>query len=97
MKLVEMKELENHSNQLNWCSSPHSILVNGATDYCSLSTSSSETEGQSNPESEPTHQESPVSLNSSFNSIINFRRKKTDSDESSIDIIPNINMWPCLI
>ncbi|KAB0388295.1 hypothetical protein FD755_003251 [Muntiacus reevesi] len=67
MKLVEMKELENHSNQLNWCSSPHSILVNGATDYCSLSTSSSETanlnehtEGQSNPESEPIHQESPA-------------------------------------
>uniref|UniRef100_A0A8C2NW50 Epidermal growth factor receptor pathway substrate 15 n=1 Tax=Capra hircus TaxID=9925 RepID=A0A8C2NW50_CAPHI len=67
MKLVEMKELENHSNQLNWCSSPHSILVNGATDYCSLSTSSSETanlnehtEGQSNLESEPIHQESPA-------------------------------------
>ncbi|XP_070224178.1 epidermal growth factor receptor substrate 15 isoform X5 [Bos mutus] len=67
MKLVEMKELENHSNQLNWCSSPHSILVNGATDYCSLSTSSSETanlnehtEGQSNLESEPIHEESPA-------------------------------------
>lgn len=69
MKLMEMKELENHNNPLNWCSSPHSILVNGATDYCSLSTSSSETanlnehaEGQSNLESEPIHQESPVSL-----------------------------------
>uniref|UniRef100_A0ABI7Z3S8 Epidermal growth factor receptor pathway substrate 15 n=1 Tax=Felis catus TaxID=9685 RepID=A0ABI7Z3S8_FELCA len=67
MKLMEMKELENHNNQLNWCSSPHSILVNGATDYCSLSTSSSETanlnehaEGQGNLESEPIHQESPA-------------------------------------
>nr|KAF6504943.1 epidermal growth factor receptor pathway substrate 15 [Rousettus aegyptiacus] len=67
MKLMEMKELENHNNQLNWCGSPHSILVNGATDYCSLSTSSSEAanlnehaEGQSNLESEPIHQESPV-------------------------------------
>ncbi|XP_069336055.1 epidermal growth factor receptor substrate 15 isoform X3 [Eulemur rufifrons] len=67
MKLMEMKDLESHSNQLNWCSSPHSILVNGATDYCSLSTSSSETanlnehgEGQSNLESEPIHQESPA-------------------------------------
>ncbi|KAF3819847.1 hypothetical protein GH733_015356, partial [Mirounga leonina] len=67
MKLMEMKELENRNNQLNWCSSPHSILVNGATDYCSLSTSSSETanlnehaEGQGNLESEPIHQESPV-------------------------------------
>ncbi|KAM5266223.1 epidermal growth factor receptor substrate 15 isoform 3-T3 [Hipposideros larvatus] len=66
MKLMEMKELENH-NQLNWCSSPHSIIVNGATDYCSLSTSSSETanlnenaESQSNLESEPIHQESPA-------------------------------------
>ncbi|XP_063554850.1 epidermal growth factor receptor substrate 15 isoform X4 [Gorilla gorilla gorilla] len=66
MKLMEMKDLENHNSQLNWCSSPHSILVNGATDYCSLSTSSSETanlnehvEGQSNLESEPIHQESP--------------------------------------
>lgn len=69
MKLMEMKELENHNNQLNWCSSPHGILVNGTTDYCSLSTSSSETanlnehaEGPSNIESEPIHQESPVSL-----------------------------------
>ncbi|XP_042637595.1 epidermal growth factor receptor substrate 15 [Orycteropus afer afer] len=67
MKLMEMKELENHNHQLNWCSSPHSILINGATDYCSLSTSSSETanlneqaEGQSNLESEPIHQESPA-------------------------------------
>ncbi|KAF5923177.1 hypothetical protein HPG69_012266 [Diceros bicornis minor] len=67
MKLIEMKELENQNNQLNWCSSPHSILVNGATDYCSLSTSSSETanlnehaEGQTNLESEPIHQESPA-------------------------------------
>ncbi|XP_058920020.1 epidermal growth factor receptor substrate 15 isoform X3 [Kogia breviceps] len=67
MKLMEMKELENHNNQLNWCSSPHNILVNGATDYCSLSTSSSETanlnehtEGQSNLESESIHQESPA-------------------------------------
>ncbi|KAM9109820.1 epidermal growth factor receptor substrate 15 isoform 2-T2 [Megaptera novaeangliae] len=67
MKLMEMKELENHNNQLSWCSSPHSILVNGATDYCSLSTSSSETanlnehtEGQSNLESESVHQESPA-------------------------------------
>ncbi|XP_063512297.1 epidermal growth factor receptor substrate 15 isoform X18 [Pongo pygmaeus] len=67
MKLMEMKDLENHNSQLNWCSSPHSILVNGATDYCSLSTSSSETanlnehaEGQSNLESEPIHQESPA-------------------------------------
>lgn len=69
MKLMEMKELENHNNQLNWCSSPHGILVNGTADYCSLSTSSSETanlnehaEGPSNLESEPIHQESPVSL-----------------------------------
>uniref|UniRef100_A0A8D1NSK5 Epidermal growth factor receptor pathway substrate 15 n=1 Tax=Sus scrofa TaxID=9823 RepID=A0A8D1NSK5_PIG len=67
MKLMEMKELENNNNQSNWCSSPHSILVNGTTDYCSLSTSSSETanlnehaEGQSNLESEPIHQESPA-------------------------------------
>ncbi|KAM5323882.1 epidermal growth factor receptor substrate 15 isoform 3-T3 [Glossophaga mutica] len=67
MKLMEMKELENHNNQLNWCSSPHSILVNGAADYCSLSTSSSETanlnehaDGQNTLESEPMHQESPV-------------------------------------
>ncbi|XP_036112389.1 epidermal growth factor receptor substrate 15 isoform X2 [Molossus molossus] len=67
VKLMEMKELENHNNQLNWCSSPHSILVNGAIDYCSLSTSSSETanlnehaEVQSNLESEPIHQESPA-------------------------------------
>ncbi|VTJ59026.1 Hypothetical predicted protein [Marmota monax] len=67
MRLMEMKELENHNNQSNWCSSPHSILVNGATDYCSLSTSSSETanlneqvEGQNNLESEPIHQESPT-------------------------------------
>ncbi|XP_075411980.1 epidermal growth factor receptor substrate 15 isoform X2 [Tenrec ecaudatus] len=67
MKLMELKEMENHNHELNWCSSPHSILVNGATDYCSLSTSSSETanlneqaEGQSNPESEPMHQESPA-------------------------------------
>ncbi|XP_008065173.1 epidermal growth factor receptor substrate 15 isoform X3 [Carlito syrichta] len=66
MKLMEMKDLENQNNQLNWRSSPHNILVNGATDYCSLSTSSSETanlnehaEGQSNLESEPIHQESP--------------------------------------
>nr|XP_051713734.1 epidermal growth factor receptor substrate 15 isoform X2 [Oryctolagus cuniculus] len=67
MKLMEMKDLENHNNQLNWCSSPHSVLVNGTTDYCSLSTSSSETanlnehaECQSNLESEPIHQESPA-------------------------------------
>ncbi|XP_047581041.1 LOW QUALITY PROTEIN: epidermal growth factor receptor substrate 15 [Lutra lutra] len=67
MKLMEMKELENHNNQLNWCSSPHSILVNGATDYCSLSTSSSETanlnehaDSQGMLESEPIHQESPA-------------------------------------
>ncbi|KAG8518953.1 Epidermal growth factor receptor substrate 15 [Galemys pyrenaicus] len=67
MKLMEMKELENHNDQLNWCNNPHSNLVNGATDYCSLSTSSSETtnlnepaEGQSNLESEPIHQESPA-------------------------------------
>lgn len=67
MKLMEMKELENHNNQLNWCNSPHGILVNGTTDYCSLSTSSSETanlnehaEGTSTIESEPIHQESPV-------------------------------------
>ncbi|XP_047405279.1 epidermal growth factor receptor substrate 15 isoform X1 [Sciurus carolinensis] len=64
MRLMEMKDLENQSN---WCSNPHSILVNGATDYCSLSTSSSETanlneqtEGQNNLESEPIHQESPA-------------------------------------
>ncbi|XP_006839819.1 PREDICTED: epidermal growth factor receptor substrate 15 [Chrysochloris asiatica] len=67
MKLMEMKELENHNHQLNWCNSPHSSLVNGAADYCSLSTSSSETanlneqvEGQSNLETEPLHQESPA-------------------------------------
>ncbi|KAM6173376.1 epidermal growth factor receptor substrate 15 [Erethizon dorsatum] len=67
MRLMEMKDLENHNNQSNWCSSPHSVLVNGATDYCSLSTSSSEAanlnepaEGQSNLESEPIHQESPA-------------------------------------
>ncbi|XP_029331861.1 epidermal growth factor receptor substrate 15 isoform X2 [Mus caroli] len=62
---LEMKDLETHNNQSNWCSSPQSVLVNGAADYCSLSTSSSETanfnehaEGQNNLESEPTHQES---------------------------------------
>ncbi|GAB1289941.1 Epidermal growth factor receptor substrate 15 [Apodemus speciosus] len=64
---LEMKDLETHNNQSNWCSSPQSILVNGSTDYCSLSTSSSETanlnehaEGQNNLESEPIHQESSV-------------------------------------
>jgi epidermal growth factor receptor substrate 15 len=69
MRLMEMKDLENHNNESNWCSGPHSILVNGATDYCNLSTSSSETanlnehvEGQNNLDSEPIHQESPVSL-----------------------------------
>ncbi|KAM6219565.1 epidermal growth factor receptor substrate 15 isoform 1-T1 [Rhynchocyon petersi] len=67
MKLMEMKELENNNHQLNWCSSPQNILVNGAADYCSLSTSSSETanlneqaEGQNNLESEPIHHESPA-------------------------------------
>ncbi|XP_021516482.1 epidermal growth factor receptor substrate 15 isoform X3 [Meriones unguiculatus] len=67
MRLMEMKDLENHNNQSNWCSSPQSIIVNGAADYCSLSTSSSETanlneqaEGQNNLESEPIQQESPV-------------------------------------
>ncbi|XP_054994051.1 epidermal growth factor receptor substrate 15 isoform X1 [Sorex araneus] len=67
MKLMEMKDLENHNNQLNWCSSPHNVLVNGATDYCSLSTSSSEAanlnehaENQSTLESEPIQQESPA-------------------------------------
>ncbi|EHB17724.1 Epidermal growth factor receptor substrate 15 [Heterocephalus glaber] len=67
MRLMEMKDLENHNDQLNWCSSPHSVLVNGVTDYCSLSTSSSEAanlnepaEGQSNLESEPMHEESPA-------------------------------------
>ncbi|XP_037058689.1 epidermal growth factor receptor substrate 15 isoform X3 [Peromyscus leucopus] len=67
MRLMEMKDLENHNDQSNWSSSPQSILVNGATDYCSLSTSSSETanlnehaEGQNNLESEPIHQESSV-------------------------------------
>ncbi|NP_031969.1 epidermal growth factor receptor substrate 15 isoform A [Mus musculus] len=64
---LEMKDLETDNNQSNWSSSPQSVLVNGATDYCSLSTSSSETanfnehaEGQNNLESEPTHQESSV-------------------------------------
>ncbi|XP_031234024.1 epidermal growth factor receptor substrate 15 isoform X3 [Mastomys coucha] len=64
---LEMKDLETHNNQSNWCSSPQSVLVNGATDYCSLSTSSSETanlnehaESQSNLESEPIHQDSSV-------------------------------------
>nr|XP_020016169.1 epidermal growth factor receptor substrate 15-like [Castor canadensis] len=67
MRLMEMKDLENHNNESNWCSGPHSILVNGATDYCNLSTSSSETanlnehvEGQNNLDSEPIHQESPA-------------------------------------
>ncbi|KAK7814480.1 hypothetical protein U0070_008848 [Myodes glareolus] len=67
MRLMEMKDLENHNDQSDWRSSPQSILVNGATDYCSLSTSSSETanlnehaEGQNNLESEPIHQESSV-------------------------------------
>lgn len=66
---LEMKDLETDNNQSNWSSSPQSVLVNGATDYCSLSTSSSETanlnehaEGQNNLESEPTHQESSVSF-----------------------------------
>lgn len=76
MRLMEMKDLENHNDQSNWSSSPQSILVNGATDYCSLSTSSSETanlnehtEGQNNLESEPIHQESSVSYSIVF--IIN--------------------------
>ncbi|XP_049992114.1 epidermal growth factor receptor substrate 15 isoform X1 [Alexandromys fortis] len=67
MRLMEMKDLENHNDQSDWRDSPQSILVNGATDYCSLSTSSSETanlnehgEGQNNLESEPIHQESSV-------------------------------------
>ncbi|XP_038189907.1 epidermal growth factor receptor substrate 15 isoform X2 [Arvicola amphibius] len=67
MRLMEMKDLENHNDQSDWRGSPQSILVNGATDYCSLSTSSSETanlnehaEGQNNVESEPIHQESSV-------------------------------------
>ncbi|XP_063143778.1 epidermal growth factor receptor substrate 15 isoform X5 [Rattus norvegicus] len=62
---LAMKDLETDNNQSNWCSSPQSILVNGAADYCSLSTSSSETanlnehaEGQNNLESEPIHPES---------------------------------------
>lgn len=66
MKLMEMKDLENHNAQ-NWCSSPHSILVNGAVDYCSLSTSSSEAanlnehaETQSTFDTEPIQQESPA-------------------------------------
>uniref|UniRef100_A0A8I6ALY1 Epidermal growth factor receptor pathway substrate 15 n=1 Tax=Rattus norvegicus TaxID=10116 RepID=A0A8I6ALY1_RAT len=64
---LAMKDLETDNNQSNWCSSPQSILVNGAADYCSLSTSSSETanlnehaEGQNNLESEPIHPESSV-------------------------------------
>ncbi|KAL1787718.1 epidermal growth factor receptor substrate 15 isoform X1 [Sigmodon hispidus] len=67
MRLMEMKDMENHNDQSNWCSSPQNSLVNGATDYCSLSTSSSETanlsehaEGQNNLESEPIHPESSV-------------------------------------
>lgn len=42
MKLMEMKDLENYNNMLNWCSSLYSIFVNGVIDYCSFSISSSE-------------------------------------------------------
>lgn len=89
---MEMKDLENHNDQSDWRGSPQSILVNGATDYCSLSTSSSETanlnehaEGQNNLESEPIHQESSVSLYSIV-FIINVRppthERETDEDQS---------------
>lgn len=92
MRLMEMKDLENHNDQSDWRGSPQSILVNGATDYCSLSTSSSETanlnehaEGQNNLESEPIHQESSVSLYSIV-FIINVRppthERETDEDQS---------------
>ncbi|KAH0618626.1 hypothetical protein JD844_018007 [Phrynosoma platyrhinos] len=40
-KLFELKEFEN--SQLNWESQPHSTLLNGNADHCSLSNSSSET------------------------------------------------------
>lgn len=96
MRLMEMKDLENHNDQSDWRDSPQSILVNGATDYCSLSTSSSETanlnehaEGQNNLESEPIHQESSVSLYSVVFIIsvcsprLSHREKReTDEDQS---------------
>lgn len=103
MKLMEMKDVENHNNQLNWCSSPNSVLVNGTTDYCSLSTSSSETanlnehaECQSTLESEPIHQESPVSLIIPHPSY-SASEKKINTDPSVVGIVPNMNMCPCLI
>lgn len=94
MRLMEMKDLENHNDQSDWRDSPQSILVNGATDYCSLSTSSSETanlnehaEGQNNLESEPIHQESSVSLYSVVliisvcSPLLSQRERETETDE----------------
>lgn len=64
---METKDLENHNNPSNWCSIPHGVPVNGTTDYCSLSTSSSKAanlnepaKGWSSLASEPIHQEPPA-------------------------------------
>ncbi|XP_056671138.1 epidermal growth factor receptor substrate 15 isoform X2 [Monodelphis domestica] len=67
VRLTEMKELDASSSQENWLRGSHSLLVNGAAEYCSLSNSSSETanlhEHLDTPtalETEPGPQESPV-------------------------------------
>ncbi|XP_043857863.1 epidermal growth factor receptor substrate 15-like [Dromiciops gliroides] len=67
VRLTEMKELDNPSSQESWLRSPQGSLVNGTTDYCSLSNSSSEAanlhehlDTPSTLETEPVVQESPV-------------------------------------
>nr|XP_044995105.1 epidermal growth factor receptor substrate 15 [Jaculus jaculus] len=67
MRLMEMKEAEHPNTQPHLWSGPHSLLVNGAADSCSLSPSSSEAanlneheEVQGNLEPEPMHQGSPA-------------------------------------
>ncbi|XP_051855672.1 epidermal growth factor receptor substrate 15 isoform X1 [Antechinus flavipes] len=66
-RLTEMKELDDASGQEGWSRSPQSSLVNGASEYCSLSNSSSETanlhehsDTASAPEAESGAHESPV-------------------------------------
>ncbi|XP_038615888.1 epidermal growth factor receptor substrate 15 isoform X2 [Tachyglossus aculeatus] len=67
MKLSEMREVAPAGTQGPWGGSPHSMLVNGSADYCSLSNSSSDTanlnehgEGPSPQEAEPGPPASPV-------------------------------------
>uniref|UniRef100_A0A6I8NLB6 Epidermal growth factor receptor pathway substrate 15 n=1 Tax=Ornithorhynchus anatinus TaxID=9258 RepID=A0A6I8NLB6_ORNAN len=67
MKLSEMREVAPAGSQGPWGGSPHSMLVNGSADYCSLSNSSSDTanlnehgEGPSPREAEPGPPASPV-------------------------------------